>query len=315
MNSKQIAPSELRDRLKGDFGQEEVPLFASMPVMTKEGAAYFEEPGVSLLGRTMFFKGGLEPFINGFPEELGFGGYLDDEEITSASGDPEDGTELIKTAGQICYMSFGPNRTKNKDAQTYIDNILKSGHGSVLEHAQYNFLIWGADRAFTHELVRHRAGAGFSQVSQRYVDGKTLRFVERPEYQADDWLHNKFEARIDRATLEYNELAAYLAERQAQGDLQLSGEKRTELRKKVNQCARSSLPNETEAPIVLSMNARAFRHICEMRASGAADVPIRQVTTRLFLIGQFLEPKLFNDYKLLEFEDGTNGVTTDWRKV
>jgi thymidylate synthase (FAD) len=311
MNSKQIDPAELRAKLGGKFGEEDTPHFQQLPEFTVAGAAYFKNPGVSLMGRTAFFRGGLEPFLEGFPKDLEFQDYLIDDEMPE-----EDGTELIKTFGQLCYMSFGPKRSWNKDAQSYMDNLKKSGHGSVLEHPVYNFLIWGGDRSFTHELVRHRAGAAFSQVSQRYVDGKCLRFVERPEYQNDDHLHEMFVRRIDLATVEYNNLAAYLANLQSSGEYQfLQGEKKTELRKKVNQCARSALPNETEAPIALSLNGRALRHVCEMRANGAADVPIRQITTRLFLIGQFLEPKLFSDYKLLEFEDGTHCVTTDWRKV
>ena len=99
-------------------------------------------------------------------------------------------------------MSFGPNRTKNADAQKYIDNILKSGHGSVLEHAQYSFLLYGVGRDFTHELVRHRTGVAFSQVSQRYVDGQgaALRGAARvPAEHEPAKLHEKFEARIDRS--------------------------------------------------------------------------------------------------------------------
>ena len=62
-------------------------------------------------------------------------------------------------------------------------------------------------------------------------------------------------------------------------------------------------------------NIRALRHVCEMRAAGAADVPIRNVTTRIFLCMQRIEPTLFADYKMLEMPDGTFAVSTDWRKV
>ena len=59
------------------------------------------------------------------------------------------------------------------------------GHGSVLEHAVWNFIITGVSRSFTHELIRHRAGFGYSQLSQRYVDESTADFVE-PDVIADD---------------------------------------------------------------------------------------------------------------------------------
>jgi thymidylate synthase (FAD) len=304
-DAKEVSPEDAFEKLGG-------PTFEIAPRTTKGGTLYLTHPSVALLSQPLVTRSALEPFLAGFPPDLGFEAYVDDEPIGNGS---EEATELIKLAGQTCYMSFGENRTKNRDAQKYVDNILASGHGSVLEHAQFTFLLWGCDRSFTHELVRHRTGVAFSQVSQRYVDGKVLRFVERPEYQTDDVLHTWFEDRIDRSTREYAAIAERLIERQLKGDTVLSGEKRTELRKKVNQAARSCLPNETEAPIVFSGNIRALRHICEMRASGAADVPIREVTTRIFLAMRHIEPTLFNDYKLLELPDGTYSVQTQWRKV
>lgn len=312
MDMKQVDPKEAFARLNG-YEEAGYPGFDSKPKFTDNKVAYLVQPGVLLLGRPSFNVDQIQGFLDGFPNELGFTEYTADSSIGAGF---EEGAELIKTAGQLCYMSFGPNRTKNAEAQKYINNILSSGHGSVLEHAQYTFLLYGADRSFTHELVRHRTGVAFSQVSQRYVDGDALRFVERPEYQEDAELHAMFLNRIDRVTHEYNEIARILTAKQMKGlDPALAGEKRTELRKKVNQAARSCLPNETEAPIVFSGNIRALRHVCEMRAAGAADVPIREVTTRIFLAMQSIEPTLFADYKLYELPGGTHAVATDWRKV
>src|SRR5918995_1709135 len=124
----------------------------------------------------------------------------------------------------------------------------------------------GISRSVTHELVRHRAGVGVSQTSQRYVAGSVLRFVERPEYQEDEELHRLFEERADRAATEYEAMAERLLERQEGGASMLSADFRTDARKKVQQTARSLLPNETEAPMVFTGNVRALRHIIEMRA-------------------------------------------------
>ena len=68
-------------------------------------------------------------------------------------------------AAKRCYMSFeaglNPNVTRvRKDLTEYLDNVLKSGHGSVLEHATYTFAIENVSRVFTGELNRHRAGVG-----------------------------------------------------------------------------------------------------------------------------------------------------------
>src|SRR5919202_4719305 len=67
----------------------------------------------------------------------------------------------------------------------YLSHIKESGHGSVLEHAVWNFLITGVSRSLTHELIRHRAGMGYSQLSQRYVDESVAEYVE-PDCIADN---------------------------------------------------------------------------------------------------------------------------------
>src|SRR5690348_14458712 len=88
--------------------------------------------------------------------------------------------ELIELAGRICYMSFGSDQSRRTTAE-YIANLIICGHESVLEHASWTFFITGVSRAFTHQLVRHRVGFSFSQLSQQYHDERNARFVEPPE--------------------------------------------------------------------------------------------------------------------------------------
>jgi flavin-dependent thymidylate synthase len=186
---------------------------------------------------------------------------------------------------------------------------------SVLEHASFSFLLYGMSRSVTHELVRHRAGVGFSQISQRFVAGSVLRFVERPEYQDDEELHGLFEERADRAAAEYGSLADRLLERQEGGDSMLSADYKTDARKKVQQTARSLLPNETEAPMVFTGNVRALRHIVEMRADAHAESEIRNLAVRIFLCLVTADPILFGDYEIGTLPDGTFTVTTEHRKA
>jgi len=222
---------------------------------------------------------------------------------------------LCKIAGQVCYMSFGPKRTLNANAARYFDNLKSSGHGSVFEHASFSFLLYGISRSVTHEIVRHRAGFGFSQLSQRFVSGRMLRFVERPEYQDDELFHAQFIERIERASAEYAALTNRLLEMQQAGTKILSAEAKTDLRKKVQQCARSVLPNETEAPIVVTGNARSWRHFIEMRASAHAETEIRELAVRVFLCLHKTDPVLFSDYTLEQIPDGTYTVRTEFEKV
>ncbi len=87
------------------------------------------------------------------------------------------------------------------------------------------------------------------------------------------------------------------------------------MRKKVRQAARSVLPNETEAPIVVTGNARTWRHFIEMRASEHAEIEIRALAVRVFLCLHQLDPVLFGDYALETLKDGTYAVSTEYRKV
>jgi thymidylate synthase (FAD) len=286
-----------------------LPVIDSEVYYTEKGTPYLKRPGVALIAVPHVDLRGLEGFLSGFPPEYGFIKYLSDPTPLPPA------EELCKTAGQTCYMSFGPERTMNKDASRYFFNTISSGHGSILEHANFTFLIYGAPRSFTHELVRHRAGMGYSQVSQRYVSGKVLRFVESVEYQDDERLHGRFTNWIDGAVEEYETRARLLLEKQRGGAQVLQGESKTDLRKKVQQVARDCLPNETEAPIVVTGNVRAWRHIINMRASEHADTKIRKVAFDIFRCLRTVSPLLFGDFEVVHLSDGTHGVRTEFPKV
>jgi len=289
-----------------------LPQVDSPVFRTQNGVPYLKAPGVALLGAKTCDLEGVGPFLRGFGPELELDQYLQDPDPLPP------GAQLVKFAGQLCYMSMGPKRSWNKDAARYLRHILESGHGSVLEHADFTFLLFGISRSLTHELVRHRL-ASYSQVSQRYVSGRTLRFVERPEYAADEELHRRFEDRIEGLAAEYDSLATHLMQQQKQALAGLSGDelaaRRTELRKAVNQCARSCLPNETEAPIVVTLNVRSIRHFFEMRAAKPAEVEIRRAAHAVFKVVKEVEPLFFADYEEQELPDGTVALSTSFRKV
>ena len=276
---------------------------------TGAGTPYLKTPGVVVLAKPQTNVAGLAGFLEGFDSELTFRGYVDDPTPLP------DSSQLCKISGQVCYASFGERRTTNENAAAYFERLTSAGHGSVLEHASYNFLLYGISRSVTHELVRHRAGTAFSQISQRYVSGAVLRFVERLEYQEDEELHRAFEERADRAAAEYGAMAELLLERQEGGAGMLTADYKTDARKKVQQTARSLLPNETEAPMVFTGNVRALRHIIEMRADAHAESEIRNLALRLFLCLRTVDPILFGDYELGELPDGTYTVTTEYRKA
>ena len=276
---------------------------------TVHGTPYLTRPGVVVLSRPQTNLAGLAGFLDGYDESSHFSEYLDDPTYLP------DSAQLCKVAGQLCYMSFGRKRSFNTDAERYFTNMKASGHGSVFEHANFSLLLYGISRSVTHELVRHRAGVGVSQQSQRYVSGRMVRFVERPEYTGDEGLHEQFLQRIEQAAAEYAAITERLLEMQHAGTQLLSADERTDLRKKVQQTARSVLPNETEAPIVMTGNARAWRHILSMRASAHAETEIRELAVRIFLCLYLTDPLLFSDYTLEQLPDGTMAVKTEFEKI
>ena len=237
--------------------------------------------------------------------------FLDDHE-TSWITDSEVGAELLtEVAGRICYMSFGSAQGR-KTNQDYLDNIIASGDGSVIEHAVWNFIISGVSRSFTHELIRHRAGFGYSQLSQRYVDESTADFVEPDIIAEDAELHAIWQDAIETSHRAYVELVERLTNKVNSSFRDLP---RTDRRKMARQAARSVLPNATETKIFVSANARALRHFIELRGAPYADPEIRCVAVKMLELMQREAPNMFRDFETYELPDGSTGTRTPYHKV
>src|SRR5205823_6504044 len=161
-------------------------------------------------------------------------------------GESTDGERLAEFAGRLCYMSQGnPAKRQTRD---YLENIKKQGHGSVLEHANYSILFEGVSRSFTHELVRHRAGFAYSQLSQRYVDESHASFVVPPAIIGDESLERAWQGEVESAQRIYVTLVEQLMERYGWvAD-------KVHRRKMAREAARAVLPNATETKIVVTAN-------------------------------------------------------------
>ena len=234
--------------------------------------------------------------------------FLDDEGVSKWKTDTDvAGQKLVEVAGRLCYTSYAKPRPGGNAA--YIGHILEVGHGSVLEHAVFNFILTGVSRSFTHELIRHRAGFGFSQLSQRFVDETGCSFVEPDPIAEDPELHRIWLEAIDACQNAYKALADGLAAKFAHM------EDKTLRRKKAREAARSVLPNATETKIFVTANARALRHFIEMRGDAAADAEIRKVALALLRILRVESPALFGDYTIVDLPEGGQAASTPHRKV
>jgi thymidylate synthase (FAD) len=216
---------------------------------------------------------------------------------------------LNEIAGRTCYMSFGKGRKSNRE---YLENILVSKHGSVLEHAVWCLLITGVSRALTHELVRHRAGFGYSQLSQRYVDESEARYVVPPLYQENEELRRKWQQTIEVIRKAYVELAEASTQYVQQKHPEMAARDR---RKWARQAARSILPNATETKIFVTGNSRAWRHFLELRGSPHADTEIRLLAVEVCRILKKDSPNIFQDIELVDEPDGLPSVRVTHSKV
>ncbi len=252
-------------------------------------------PSVYLVGRQVMHEAEIDRF-------------LADHDVSHWTTDTEvAGEKLAEVAGRLCYMSFAKPRPGGNTA--YLGHIKEVGHGSVMEHAVWNFIITGVSRSFTHELVRHRAGFGYSQLSQRYVDESVAEYVE-PDCIADDpELHEIWQTAVGQAHEAYVKLTAGLAAKFA------DVEDKTLRRKMARQAARSVLPNATETKIFVTANARALRHFIELRCNEHAETEIRIVSGMVLDILAREAPSIFGDYERVDLPDGTRAAKTPHPKV
>ena len=233
--------------------------------------------------------------------------FLADHGVSWQTDSEVAGEHLAEIAGRVCYMSFAKPRPGGN--KVYLDHIKEVGHGSVLEHAVWNFVFVGVSRTLTHELVRHRAGMGYSMLSQRYVDESIAEYVEPDCIAEDAALHSLWLDAVAHAHQAYLKLVEGLANKfKDEPD-------RTLRRKLARQAARSVLPNATETKIFVTANARALRHFVEMRASRHAEVEIRKLAVQVLKILRDEAPHVFGDYQLVPLADGTFEATTPHRKV
>lgn len=202
---------------------------------------------------------------------------------------------LIEFAGRVCYDSY-PNayhpvlRPEGRDQRAYIQNLIRQGHLSVLEHASAGFLIV-TDRAVTHELVRHRH-FGFSQRSTRYVDESGTPYHLPGFLTRDPELGAKICTFLEQAQSLYRE-AQSVAERFYE-DKDLSP---TDRRKAARQAARLLLPHGLETQLVMSGNLRAWYEMLEKRCSPHADEGIRDVALQILrLLKEKVAPLVFEHW-------------------
>jgi thymidylate synthase (FAD) len=222
-------------------------------------------------------------------------------------GDATDGERIAEYAGRLCYMS--QHNPAGRTTAAYLQNILKQGHGSVFEHSTYAVLIEGISRSCSHELVRHRAGWGYSQLSQRYVDESHAAFVVPPAILGDAALEASWLDQVRAAQAAYIDAVERLMTKYAWV------EDKVHRRKMAREAGRSVLPNATEVKIVASANVRAWRTMLELRLGEGAELEIRRMAVACLRVLRREAPALFSDFEIYATSDGSEAGRVGFHKV
>lgn len=217
------------------------------------------------------------------------------------SADATEAEEIVEVCGRLCYMSFGEAQSPRSNAE-YIRRLILMGHESVLEHVDWTFLLTGVSRAFTHQLVRHRVGFAFSQLSQQYHDEKDAEFVEPSHLKEFPSALTAWRHAMQTAKEAYRTIAKSLQQLEAAPDLALQ---QKELKRAIRSAARSVLPNATATKIMITANARALRHFLKVRGAIPGDEEMRRVAAALLTHLQIEAPSLFFDFAIDTLPDGS----------
>lgn len=211
--------------------------------------------------------------------------FLSFHNVKDWTTDGSGAERLIELAGRRCYQSFqtetvsvskvNPNLSKVRTGnKTYINNILKVAHGSVIEHATDTYAIENVSRVFSHEVVRHRLCA-FSQESLRFVRPTSLR-AYFPDVFKD--MPNGSEKRQVQALFEgcFKELEDI--QRHLVNLLGMDTVKRTfGDKKKLQSAMRRLMPIGMATGIIMTTNHRNWRHLIALRTVESAEEEIRKV--------------------------------------
>jgi thymidylate synthase (FAD) len=241
-------------------------------------------PSVFLIARPSIDVEGMRRYL----ESVGGESWL--ARRLEGDADPNPGELLVEFGGRACYRSWEPGLNANvtrirTDQREYFANILRSAHGSVLEHANYSFALRNVSRVLTHELVRHRAGSAFSQESLRYVRLTDIGFRVAPALEP-------VRERVLAIVEQLEEFQASAAKELGIDDEGVP----FHVKKEVTSALRRLAPIGLSTDIVWTANARTLRHVIEMRTAAGAEEELRLLFDEVARVMLAEAPGLFQDF-------------------
>lgn len=288
------------------------------------------KPQVYLLGYTTADENALAAYL----EASGNQDFIETWRAALAAG-VNPGEAMCSVAAKICYKSLtlgqNANVSRTRDIADNIRSCFDTGHGSVFEHCQLNFVATNVSRIFTHELCRHRAGWAFSQTSGRYcrlesidlvwddildpVKDLFMRHVQKTEeavYVAECRLGLRKPPDKYGSTYDTDCLHTYDSLRGLERVCDSAGHPAPDVeslrwvpdnsfdfdkRKKLTSAIRRIAPNGQANEIFFSCNIRALRHVVQIRTARFAEREIREVFNQVYQIVKAKFPLIFHGAK------------------
>jgi thymidylate synthase (FAD) len=164
----------------------------------------------------------------------------------------------------------------NRNNEKFVKSLIKVKHYGVLEHINFTFHVSGISRCLTHQLVRHRIGFSFLQMSNRHAKPICSDYVIPNSIHDDDDLFSEYTFMMKDAYNNYERLIKYGVPVED---------------------ARYVLPPAFFTHISITCNARALRHFLELRLHKSAQLEIRELACKVFDIVYDLYPVIFEDLK------------------
>lgn len=229
---------------------------------------------------------------------------LDRGDLDAELNDPQN---LAEFAGRLCYRSWEPGLNPNvtrvrTDQDAYLQNILRSLHGSVLEHVSFSFVLHNVSRVLTHELIRHRPGVAISQESLRFVRLQDIPFWFPEWAKQDPELMKRATALLEQM----EEFQVWMADHFGLDD---EGVRFSEKKHKTSFMRRFA-PEGVGTGLLWTANVRTLRHTLEARTAPGAEEEIRLLFGKIGEVVRAEAPALFGDYEVVD-----GAWIPQWRKV
>ena len=186
----------------------------------------------------------------------------------------EDPERNVATAARLCYSDKDPNQLmedmSREDIKALVRKVVDLGHYSTLEHTYFFFAVQ-CSRVTSHQLVRHRVGASYSQRSQRYVKEDEFDYIVPPSIKKNEEASKLFSEKMEEMRKTYSKLL----------DMDIPKED-----------ARFILPT-IKTNLMVSYNARSLYHLFELRCCTRAQWEIRSLAKQMLEQVKKVAPVLF----------------------